>query len=363
MADQQLPVSEIKLVPFYQMTEEDQMKQLGLPCFFGGKSKTSRKSKKLKTTDLKETDEEYLKYLKELKENLRGLKYGERFENRVDKLFEKYPQFKEAGIILENDKELLYSITPEDSAIKIAEYCNEKIDYTILVDGFSGAGGNLIQFAVCNPNAFVIGIDNNAERLEIARKIAEIYKVSHQCEFILGDFLKSSLYFQFKPDIIFLSPPWGGRKSTECKKFKLNDLPIDGRIIFKVAKEMTDNIVYYLPKRTCDIDMKKRLKEKYSKEINTSLWFGKTACFYFGKLRRLEVDEYLLGEKENDSTLNSSSFGDEVEKQHLNKLSANPHCPTSPVQLECDSKSNPYGFTNEEVSYVHSLLKDSCNIS
>ena len=99
---------------------------------------------------------------------------------------------------------MYYSITPESIAKNIAIYCEQKVDYTILLDGFCGVGGNLIQFAACNKNAFIIGIDCNFERVETAKKIAKLYNVENQCDFICGDFMCLATSLMINPDIVFL---------------------------------------------------------------------------------------------------------------------------------------------------------------
>ena len=39
----------------------------------------------------------------------------------------------------------------------------------MILDGFCGYGGNCIQFALCNPGSIVIGVDNAADHIEMAR--------------------------------------------------------------------------------------------------------------------------------------------------------------------------------------------------
>lgn len=67
--------------------------------------------------------------------------------------------------------------------------CHEmKCRCSVIVDAFAGVGGNAIQFALTCDR--VIAVELCAQRLEIARHNAEVYRVADKIDFICGDFLE-----------------------------------------------------------------------------------------------------------------------------------------------------------------------------
>ncbi|KAI0314625.1 RNA cap guanine-N2 methyltransferase-domain-containing protein, partial [Amylostereum chailletii] len=181
------------------------------------------------------------------------------------------------------DEEGWYSVTPEAVADQIAERCR----CGTVLDAFCGVGGNTIAFAkTCER---VIAIDTSPTRLALARHNAEIYGVADRIEFILGDFLSFARSFPStslskpsspadtstrKIDVVFLSPPWGGPSylsgsTTELNLNAQDDIadatavaemhpefgldgvaPVHGRELFAIARRITPNIAYYLPRNT-----------------------------------------------------------------------------------------------------------------
>lgn len=183
------------------------------------------------------------------------------------------------------DLESWYSVTPEAIAKQIAARAKCKL----VVDGFCGAGGNSIQFAMtCDK---VIAIDKDPNKIKLARSNAKIYGVAEKIEFVCADFLAWMAGLTTAQtasiDVIFLSPPWGGinylnspeadeedeengaakqkgnRKKKEAGKrrqhyYKLKELaPIDGHELFKRARQITERIIYYLPRHTDLHDLSK----------------------------------------------------------------------------------------------------------
>ena len=93
----------------------------------------------------------------------------------------------DSGVLM--DDEGWYSVTPETVAAHIARrYPPDRcclpgvhppllslsgrlpsFTGTVIVDGFCGYGGNTIQFALCNPECVVIGIDSSLEHIEMAK--------------------------------------------------------------------------------------------------------------------------------------------------------------------------------------------------
>ncbi|KAM0748189.1 S-adenosyl-L-methionine-dependent methyltransferase [Meredithblackwellia eburnea MCA 4105] len=192
------------------------------------------------------------------------------------------------------DIEGWYSVTPENIAAQIAERCR----CGVVVDAFCGVGGNAIQFAfTCEK---VIAIDNSLTRLACAKHNAKVYGVDDRITFILGDFVTwSKEYVKQKSEgkinkdeeveVVFLSPPWGGidyqkagsspssakrpkttshqipdtptpaTSSTSSEFYPLSALaPLHGKELFKLARDMTPHVAYYLP-RNVDVGQLARL--------------------------------------------------------------------------------------------------------
>ena len=129
----------------------------------------------------------------------------------------------------------------------------------------------------------VIAIDTSPVRLALARHNAVIYGVEDRIEFILADYLSfARSYLSLastspqprgrKIDVVFLSPPWGGpeyiageqdtafsstetssRKETNERhpEFSLGSVrPIHGADLFRLTRQITPNIAYFLPRNT-----------------------------------------------------------------------------------------------------------------
>eukprot|EP01063_Lacrimia_lanifica_P019141 TRINITY_DN26206_c0_g1_i1.p1 TRINITY_DN26206_c0_g1~~TRINITY_DN26206_c0_g1_i1.p1 ORF type:complete len:336 (+),score=112.20 TRINITY_DN26206_c0_g1_i1:59-1009(+) len=150
------------------------------------------------------------------------------------------------------DEEMWYSVTPEQIAVHIAERC-KAVKHDVIIDAFSGAGGNTIQFAKIAKQ--VIAIDIDPVKLQIARHNAQVYGVAHKIEYIQGDYTK--LLPHLEADIVFLSPPWGGPLYNEAAYFDLSDIQLDpsnavrydGFDVFDATRKyVSKNIIYYLPR-------------------------------------------------------------------------------------------------------------------
>ena len=154
------------------------------------------------------------------------------------------------------DEESWYSVTPEKIAQHIASRCISQ-DTCIVLDAFCGAGGSAIQFALASPGIHVICIDIDPGKVRLAMANAKVYKVEHKIDFIIGDFLtiaKSGL----KADVVFLSPPWGGPQYLQQDKYYLENMTPNGHLVFEMAKKISPNIAFYVP-RTTDTDELTRL--------------------------------------------------------------------------------------------------------
>lgn len=123
-------------------------------------------------------------------------------------------------------------------------------------------------------------------KLRCAAKNARVYGVANRISFICGDFFHiakmmldsrkknnhsdfnyevvdlirnwnrgvvedSTLNSRFGVDAVFLSPPWGGPSYLKEKEFDLTtQVHPNGIEIFYVAKHISPNICYYLPRNT-----------------------------------------------------------------------------------------------------------------
>ena len=153
-------------------------------------------------------------------------------------MFSKYDE----GIQL--DDESWFSVTPERIAHHLAERCR----CDVIVDAFCGVGGNAIQFAMtCN---HVIAIDIDPDKIRMAKHNARIYGVQDRIEFVVGDMFQVVPHIYPPPDVVFLSPPWGGTEyGSGGGSFDIKtQIPLDGIKVFDVALSLTEDIAYFLPK-------------------------------------------------------------------------------------------------------------------
>ncbi|KAI0035618.1 S-adenosyl-L-methionine-dependent methyltransferase, partial [Vararia minispora EC-137] len=216
------------------------------------------------------------------------------------------------------DEEGWYSVTPEAIADRIAERCR----CGTILDAFCGVGGNAIAFAkTCER---VIALDISPARLALARHNAEIYGVADRIEFILADFVSfarttrpsspSSSQAPFPDpstrtiDVVFLSPPWGGPSylsgsvstalpATEDDierhpEFGLDGVaPVHGRELFALARRLTRNVAYYLPRNTRLGDVAALLDESVGPSATSGTKRKRSPQ------ERVEVEEEWMGNK------------------------------------------------------------------
>ncbi|XP_037644358.1 trimethylguanosine synthase [Sebastes umbrosus] len=182
------------------------------------------------------------------------------------------------------DREGWFSVTPERIAEHIALRVEHSFpDYQLVIDAFSGVGGNAIQFALAGKR--VLAIDIDPVKLDLARHNATVYGVADRMDFVQGDFLQ--LAPRLRGDVVFLSPPWGGPDYLTADVFDIKTMmQPDGFEIFRLAKLISDNIVYFLP-RNADMDQIASLAgpggkvEVEQNFLNNKL---KTVTAYFGSL-------------------------------------------------------------------------------
>ncbi|KAH8338760.1 hypothetical protein KR059_012380 [Drosophila kikkawai] len=155
-------------------------------------------------------------------------------------LFSRFDQ----GIRL--DRESWFSVTPE----KIAKQTARRLSCDLIVDAFCGCGGNAIQFA--NTCGRVIAVDIDAEKLAMAKHNAGIYGVAHKIEFIHADFLQFAVSSRIRPNVVFLSPPWGGPGYQKQANFDIERslLPVGANELMKRARLLSDNVGFFLPRNS-----------------------------------------------------------------------------------------------------------------
>ena len=175
---------------------------------------------------------------------------------------QRYDYFSLFDSGIQIDDEGWYSVTPESIAHHIAVEAHsialtnknsaaDSSDYTVIVDVCCGVGGNTIQFAMLFDK--VIAIDLDAGRLEMARHNASIYGVADRIEFIHGDlFDVLNRTSEMSPDLVFLSPPWGGpdyiNQSVFCPRAHLLDNR--GQELFNLARKVSKNLILFLPRQS-----------------------------------------------------------------------------------------------------------------
>jgi trimethylguanosine synthase len=138
---------------------------------------------------------------------------------------------------------------------------------TTLIDMFSGAGGNVIAFALTGRFTTILAIERDASVLACAQYNAAIYGVSNLITWINAD---SFTYLSFNRSticventVVFASPPWGGPGYTSDEIFDLSKMwPYSVKQIHDACKEMDSAL--YLP-RTSDLRQIARLGPKDKK--------------------------------------------------------------------------------------------------
>ncbi|XP_045479805.1 trimethylguanosine synthase-like [Harmonia axyridis] len=193
------------------------------------------------------------------------------------KRFQLFSRFNH-GIQL--DEESWYSVTPESIAKKTAEICRTNV----IVDGFCGAGGNSIQFALTCKK--VIAVDIDPKKIELAKNNAAIYGVSEKIKFIVGDIIK--LAPMLKADAVFLSPPWGGPSYLKERVYDLEKTlkPVPFSTLINACMNISPNIAVYLPKNVDTYDMGQYLGRHLNIEMEENVLCDKIKAktFYYNGL-------------------------------------------------------------------------------
>lgn len=203
---------------------------------------------------------------------------------------QRYNLFSRYDDGIQMDEESWYSVTPEKIAKHIAKRFHKSLGsgHKVIVDGFCGVGGNLIQFALLSPRFRVIGIDISPEKLKMAKNNAQIYGVEHRCDFILGDFMDLVQTLD-RIDALFVSPPWGGTEYQALKRYSLSHMTPNGfDIVRKCRKYNVDNIAFLAPRNVDLEEIRHELLVKdhpcFECEQNMVGKKTKTITIYFGDL-------------------------------------------------------------------------------
>ncbi|XP_017013433.2 trimethylguanosine synthase [Drosophila takahashii] len=257
--------------------EEQQLLLLGLPTCFASKAiQKNRKQRKPQvessSSDSEDSDE---LFNMENDENRAlhgvqsgGIKKNKRRQRQANKLKARMPDFMQEenskmvkywfkrfslfsrfdqGIRL--DRESWFSVTPE----KIAKQTARRLACDLIVDAFCGCGGNAIQFA--NTCGRVIAVDIDAEKLAMAKHNAGIYGVAHKIEFVHADFLQFAASTRIRPNVVFLSPPWGGPDYQKQALFDIEKslLPVGASHLMQISRRLAADVAFFLPRNS---DMK-----------------------------------------------------------------------------------------------------------
>eukprot|EP00039_Didymoeca_costata_P009253 m.122143 g.122143 ORF g.122143 m.122143 type:complete len:452 (-) comp14420_c0_seq1:1430-2785(-) len=189
---------------------------------------------------------------------------------------QRYRFFSKFDDGIQLDRESWYSVTPEKIALHIAQRCS----CDVIIDAFCGAGGNSIQFAQhCKR---VIAIDIDPEKIRMAKHNAEIYHVAEQIDFVQGNFLE--IGHNFKADVVFLSPPWGGPQYLNRSHYDLDMVVPSINEIRSTAARITKNLVYFLPRNTDVMQLMQLAEEDGVMELEQQVLNRKlkTVCVYVG---------------------------------------------------------------------------------
>ena len=184
----------------------------------------------------------------------------------------------------------------------VAEHIATRLSCDVVIDPFAGCGGNVIQLAMTCKQ--VIAIDIDPKKIRMAKHNAAIYGVAEKIEWIVGNSI--DILPRLKADVVFLSPPWGG-VSYNRKHFRLEDMlvkGVSGLDLFAMARKVSKNIAYYLPRGTPASDLEALIPgESVECEkifLNDHL---KVLTAYYGDLvtLNLQVEESVLLPEDDDA--------------------------------------------------------------
>ena len=163
--------------------------------------------------------------------------FGERLQRYWDRRYDYFSRFDE-GIRI--DDEGLHTVMPEKAALQQGILIP---DAEVVLDGFCGVGGLAIAYARLGKK--VIAVDNNVERLAMARNNSNVYGVTEQITFIHGDFFDVAP--TVKADAVILDPPWGWPKERKMSLFHLYHFEPDGNKLLPFTLNYFDTLILRAP--------------------------------------------------------------------------------------------------------------------
>jgi len=200
---------------------------------------------------------------------------------------QRYRYFMNYGLGIKLDEESWFSVTPEVISEHQARRCLVLFPVCqngrcLVLDAFCGIGGNSISFA--RSGYLVVACDLDRTKVRKARENSQIYGVEERIIFICCDIFQHLKNFRI--DVIFLSPPWGGPqylKSLFCLESMLVS-GVNGIELLLQALEVSENVIYFLPKNTNIVPLYSILKCNWEVELNYLNRKLKSLTLYFGLL-------------------------------------------------------------------------------
>lgn len=187
------------------------------------------------------------------------------------------------------DREGLFSVTPWDSAVQIAQILDNYYpkDSHIVVDACCGVGGNTTAFARCISPSIVIGVDADPIRIICAKRNSQVSGVRNNADFIRDNVFSFLNGLNHSVRFVFSSPPWGGPGyAIKC----LEDFPFDMFAFFQACRMACVNgeerVCLFLP-RNFSSNEAKRLAPKGTVVSKFDVTTGKqkrliASCFMYG---------------------------------------------------------------------------------
>ena len=199
--------------------------------------------------------------------------------------YKRYYYYSKYDKGIKMDYESWYSVTPESIAKYIALITRGKI----IIDGFCGSGGNVIQFSKFGKKVYAIDIDKN--KIDICKNNCNVYECENNIEFILDDYL--NMKGKIKADFVFLSPPWGGLKYKNSNVYSIKKFMQPNIIdIIRVSLNVAKFILFYVP-RNLDlnelIDLVSFVKNEIESNSGNKLNFDVRILYSNQKIKTLLI--------------------------------------------------------------------------
>jgi trimethylguanosine synthase len=159
--------------------------------------------------------------------------------------------------------------------------------------------------SLCPVCSTVIALDTSPTRLALACHNAALHGLATRIEFVLADFRAFAARAAHatsagrpssarKIDIVFLSPPWGGPEYLNAPVYSLaRTQPEPAAELFRLARLLTPNVAFYVPRNTALEDVAALLPESVPANGIGGDEEGGTAA----SAERVEVEEEWMGTK------------------------------------------------------------------